>query len=125
VDTATIEIIFTIVKRVFPSFNYFWLVEEMKRNIPQELDFQHEAHNIRRCAAMHSDLPYVQVGRAWCVLGSLVLSGVVWCCLLGVGSIHASTLMQVPRVHDELSSKRILTMDFEEGCFVNDVDAIR
>ncbi len=36
---------------VFPDFNYQWLVDEIKENLPRELDFQHEAANAERCRA--------------------------------------------------------------------------
>jgi hypothetical protein len=34
---------------VFPDFNYQWLVDEIKLNLPKELDFTHEAANAERC----------------------------------------------------------------------------
>jgi aarF domain-containing kinase len=37
---------------VFPDFNYQWLVDEIKFNLPKELDFTHEAANAERCRAL-------------------------------------------------------------------------
>jgi hypothetical protein len=34
---------------VFPDFNYQWLVDEIKHNLPLELNFAHEAQNAARC----------------------------------------------------------------------------
>ena len=39
------------VKWAFPAYDYTWLVEEVEANLPQELDFEHEAANARRCRA--------------------------------------------------------------------------
>lgn len=36
------------VDRLFPKFSYKWLADEVERNLPQELDFLHEAGNSRR-----------------------------------------------------------------------------
>jgi aarF domain-containing kinase len=36
------------VKRVFPEFEFTWLGEEMRENLPKELDFIHEARNTER-----------------------------------------------------------------------------
>lgn len=33
------------IKRVFPEFEFTWLGEEMRENLPKELDFTHEARN--------------------------------------------------------------------------------
>lgn len=35
---------------VFPDFNYQWLVDEIKENLPRELDFCHEADNAAKAA---------------------------------------------------------------------------
>lgn len=39
------------VKRIFPSFEFTWLGEEMRENLPKELDFAHEAQNTERARA--------------------------------------------------------------------------
>jgi aarF domain-containing kinase len=36
------------VERIFPEFEFNWLAEEMKQNLPLELDFRHEAENAAR-----------------------------------------------------------------------------
>jgi aarF domain-containing kinase len=52
VDIATIEVLVALVRRLFPRFEYGWLVEEMKQNLPRELTFTLEARNMERCAAL-------------------------------------------------------------------------
>lgn len=48
-DTTTIEWLIKAAHVVFPDFNYQWLVDEIKTNLPLELDFTHEARNAARC----------------------------------------------------------------------------
>ncbi len=37
-----------MIKRLFPEFEFTWLGEEMRENLPKELDFAHEAANTAR-----------------------------------------------------------------------------
>lgn len=37
-----------VVDRLFPKFSYKWLAAEVERNLPQELNFLHEASNASR-----------------------------------------------------------------------------
>jgi aarF domain-containing kinase len=48
-DVMTIEFLVKAARAVFPDFNYQWLVDETKQNLPLELDFTHEAQNAARC----------------------------------------------------------------------------
>jgi aarF domain-containing kinase len=48
-DVATIEFLVKTARVMFPDFNYTWLVEEIKHNLPLELDFEHEQLNAERC----------------------------------------------------------------------------
>lgn len=43
------------VKRVFPDFEFTWLGEEMRENLPKELDFTHEAVNTERARSNFAD----------------------------------------------------------------------
>mmetsp|Transcript_50721 Transcript_50721/g.130833 ORF Transcript_50721/g.130833 Transcript_50721/m.130833 type:complete len:351 (-) Transcript_50721:1029-2081(-) len=51
-DIATIAYGLKIVKMLFPGFEFGWLIDEFKCNLPKELDFRVEAENGRRCAKM-------------------------------------------------------------------------
>lgn len=44
-------------KRVFPDFEFTWLGEEMRENLPKELDFVNEAANAAR---LEADFEHVQ-----------------------------------------------------------------
>lgn len=39
------------VRLFFPDFDYQWLLDEIRENLPKELDFRTEAANAARCAA--------------------------------------------------------------------------
>ncbi len=38
------------IKYWFPEFEFTWLGEEMRENLPKEMDFRHEARNAARAA---------------------------------------------------------------------------
>ena len=76
---------------LFPNFKFQWLVDEIRQNLPEELDFRHEASNQEKFSELFIQLDYVKA----------------------------------PKVHWELTTKRVLTMEFCEGSKVNDLDYIR
>jgi len=44
------------VKYWFPEFEFTWLGEEMRQNLPKEMDFVHEARNTARAVADFKDI---------------------------------------------------------------------
>lgn len=52
VDMKTMEILVSIMSKVFPDFKIKWLVDETKLNLPIELDFLHEGKNCEKIAEM-------------------------------------------------------------------------
>lgn len=48
-------------KKVFPQFEFMWLVEEAKKNLPLELDFLKEARNAEKMADMVRKFPFLRV----------------------------------------------------------------
>lgn len=48
-DIATIEFLVKVARNFFPEFDLRWLVDEIKHNLPLELDFVHEAKNAEEC----------------------------------------------------------------------------
>ncbi|WIA33107.1 hypothetical protein OEZ86_006260 [Tetradesmus obliquus] len=90
-DVTTIEFLVNAVRVVFPDFNYMWLVDEIKHNLPLELDFNHEMANAERCRRNLAS-PKSSVAK----------------------SVH------VPAVYPQLTSARVLTMEFIEGVQVTD-----
>lgn len=91
VDIRTMSTLVKITSLVFPDFKFDWLVDETKRNIPQELDFAHEGRNAEKVRKLFSDYRY----------------------------------LQVPRIHWDATSSRVLTMEFLEGGHVNDLEYMR
>lgn len=90
-DIATVEVLIDAVARLFPTFKHRWLVDEMKRNLPAELDFQQEAANMRRFAQL----------------------------------FRGTDAVATPCAVDSCSTRRLLTMTFEEGTHIHDVAAMR
>ncbi|GLT89179.1 hypothetical protein SLE2022_071740 [Rubroshorea leprosula] len=95
-DHATVELIVNTLHRFFPSFDYRWLVDEMRESLPKELDFLTEAKNSEKCLENFRKL-----------------------------SPHIADYVYAPQVHWNLSTSRLLTMEFMDGAQVNDVKTIQ
>ncbi|XP_077906739.1 aarF domain-containing protein kinase 1 isoform X3 [Ictidomys tridecemlineatus] len=80
------EVLALAVKQLFPEFEFMWLVDEAKKNLPLELDFLNEGRNAEKVAQMLKQFDF----------------------------------LKVPRIFWELSTKRVLLMEFVEGGQVND-----
>lgn len=61
VDTETMEVLVNVAALLFPEFKLLWLVEEMKRNLPKELDFIHEGLNADRLRRMFQATKYLKI----------------------------------------------------------------
>jgi aarF domain-containing kinase len=46
---------------VFPGFQYMWLAEETKKNLPLELDFMHEGRNCERVERLFKHFKFLKV----------------------------------------------------------------
>ena len=46
---------------VFPGFQYMWLAEETKKNLPLELDFIHEGRNCERVERLFKHVKFLKV----------------------------------------------------------------
>lgn len=46
---------------ILPDFKVQWLVNETKRNIPKELDFEVEADNTEKAKVMFHHMPWLKV----------------------------------------------------------------
>lgn len=85
-DILLMEMLVLAVKQLFPDFEFMWLVDEAKKNLPLELDFLNEGKNAEKVAAMLKHFDF----------------------------------LKVPRIYWELSSKRVLLMEYLDGGQVND-----
>ncbi|CAO2825667.1 unnamed protein product [Amaranthus hypochondriacus] len=95
-DYATVELIVNTLHRLFPTFDYRWLIAEVRESLPKELDFLVEAQNSQKC--LHN----------FCKL-----------------SPHIAENIHVPLVYWNLSTSKLLTMEFMDGVQVNDVKGIQ
>ncbi|KAK4537675.1 hypothetical protein CDCA_CDCA13G3700 [Cyanidium caldarium] len=103
-DIATVQFLVTAAQRLFPgSFDYQWLVDEIRDNLPRELDFQLERCNGERCAhQLHTVRDADGRERA-----------------------RPRPDVRVPQFLPQLSSHRVLTMSYEHGVPVHDVNGIQ
>ncbi|KAA3478265.1 ABC1 domain-containing protein [Gossypium australe] len=100
-DQATVEFLVNTLHRLFPSFDYRWLVAEIRERFDwfwafQELDFLIEAKNSVKCLENFRKL-----------------------------SPHIADYVYAPEVHWSLSTSKLLTMEFMDGAYVNDVITIQ
>ena len=56
------KMLVALVSHIFPEFQFGWLAEETRRNLPLELDFVHEARNCEKVAESFSHLPFLKAG---------------------------------------------------------------
>lgn len=87
-DLFVISCAVRAIKYIFPEFDFDWIADELRINLPKELDFTSEAHNAERIAKYLSLSPNLAAG---------------------VGAVR------IPRIHWDLSSRRVLTMEFLPG----------
>ncbi|KJH53670.1 ABC1 family protein [Dictyocaulus viviparus] len=64
-DMKTMDLLVRIADKVFPEFKLMWLVEEVRKNLPQELDFILEARNGDRLAKMFRHLEFLKVPKIY------------------------------------------------------------
>ncbi|KAL4237932.1 putative aarF domain-containing protein kinase 1 [Mactra antiquata] len=65
VDIRTMEFLIHRVAWVFPDFQYVWLAEETKKNLPKELDFMKEGEHCERAAKMFSHFDFLKVPKVY------------------------------------------------------------
>lgn len=61
VDMKTMEYLVKLMSKVFPEFKFQWLVDESKKNIPQELDFALEGRNAEKMAKMFENVEWLHI----------------------------------------------------------------
>ncbi|CAN4117987.1 unnamed protein product [Withania somnifera] len=95
-DYATVELIVNTLHQFFPSFDYRWLVAEVRESIPKELDFLVEAKNSVKCMENFRKL-----------------------------SPRIADYVYAPRIYWNLSTSKLLTMEYMEAAQVNDLKSIQ
>ncbi|KRX57814.1 putative aarF domain-containing protein kinase 1 -like protein, partial [Trichinella sp. T9] len=90
VDIFTMNLLVHVAAKVFPEFKLMWFAEEVKRNLPRELNFKEEAENADRIRRLLENFKF----------------------------------LKIPEILWDLSTDRVLTMQYFEGGLVNDLKYI-
>lgn len=96
VDMFVVSLAVQTVKYFFPEFEFEWLADEMRTNLPRELDFLQEAHNSERVLWNFKQNSQRYPG----VLDSLKIPRIIW----------------------KQTTSRVLTMEFCPGAKVTDLN---
>lgn len=96
VDMFVVSLAVQAVKYFFPQFEFDWLADEMRINLPRELDFLQEAHNSER---------------------------VMWNFLQNAPrNRDILPILKIPKVMWKQTTSRVLTMEYCPGAKVTDLD---
>jgi len=57
---CAVKLLVALVSQIFPDFQFGWLAEEMRRNLPLELDFIHEGHNCEKVSKCFAHLHFLK-----------------------------------------------------------------
>ncbi|CAI5450144.1 unnamed protein product [Caenorhabditis angaria] len=90
-DMNTMQFLANFADAVFPEFKLMWLVDEVKRNLPKELDFEHEAKNADEARKRFKHLDF----------------------------------LKIPEIRYDFTTKRVLTMEYCEGCHVDNLEYLK
>ncbi|XP_020086606.1 putative ABC1 protein At2g40090 [Ananas comosus] len=95
-DIVTVDFLVNFLHRCFPAFDYRWLVDEVRESAPKELDFLFEARNSEKCLDNFRRL-----------------------------SPHIADSIYAPKIYWNLSTPRLLTMEFMDAAEITDVTGIQ
>ena len=102
-DVFTVEVLASLVPRVFPALDLLWIVPEFHSNMEHEMDFRLEACNANRTAAWFSNRTDIHVPE---VYGELTARRVM-CCEF----IHAAKITNVKRLRAEgIDTSKVATL---------------
>lgn len=90
-DLKSIQVLSWLLSWVFPYFDMGWIVQQFRKNLEKELDFEMEAESAAKTGAFFKN----------------------------------DNRVFVPKVFDEVSTKRLLVMEYVDGFRVDDVEAMR
>ncbi|XP_030659381.1 uncharacterized aarF domain-containing protein kinase 1 isoform X7 [Nomascus leucogenys] len=62
-DILLMEVLVLAVKQLFPEFEFMWLVDEAKKNLPLELDFLNEGRNAEKVSQMLKHFDFLKISR--------------------------------------------------------------
>ena len=64
-DLDMLDFFIKLGHEIFPVFDFRWLSRNMKRSLPEELDFRIEAKNSENCAEMFKNDPFIKVPKVY------------------------------------------------------------
>lgn len=99
VDMFVVSLAVQAVKKIFPEFEFDWLADEMRTNLPKELDFVQEAHNSERVLWNFKQNSRRYQG----VLESLKIPKIMW----------------------KQTTSRVLTMEYCPGAKITDLEYMK
>ena len=111
------------VKFFFPAFSFMWLVKETKMNLPLELDFAHEGRNSEMVGKLLQQHSWLKVGTRNMHFASPMNTIIKILCTLYFNRSVSLTILRpnkVPEVEWDLTTDRLLTMEYCDGMTVHD-----
>ena len=117
VDIWTCDFLVRMVKAAFPQFEFMWLAEEMKKNLPLELSFTqvfsafslNPGFRLSKFEILQLYLSFQEARNAEKV--ARIFKDCSW--------------LKVPRIHWPFTTDRVLVMEYCPGGHVNDVEWLR
>ncbi|XP_024085198.1 uncharacterized aarF domain-containing protein kinase 5 isoform X3 [Cimex lectularius] len=74
-DMMTLKILLAMAAKIYPDFDFGWVLNELKGTLSKELNFLNEAKNAEKCAKDLSHLPFVYIPKVyWDYSSSRVLT---------------------------------------------------
>jgi len=73
VDIKTMEMLVHMAAWIFPDFKLLWLADEMKKNLPQELDFLQEGRNAQMMRELMKKYKWLKVPKKDPFISELLL----------------------------------------------------
>ncbi|EDW19267.1 uncharacterized aarF domain-containing protein kinase 5 isoform X1 [Drosophila mojavensis] len=64
-DLATIIFLQDLIELIFKDYNFGWILNDLRKNLVQELNFEQEGKNAERCARDLRNLSYVHVPKVY------------------------------------------------------------
>ncbi|XP_068729639.1 aarF domain-containing protein kinase 1-like [Montipora capricornis] len=115
VDMKTLEILYHVVSWLFPEFKFQWLVEESKKHLPLELDFEREGWNAVKIMHFVKKFPFVKIPEIYWKYSTKRVLTMEFC---DGGKVDDLPYMQNHRISsDEVAQK--LGILYSEMIFVN------
>ncbi len=90
---------------IFPELKLEWLVEETKKNLPCELNFIMEGENAEKTSGLMKHLPWLHVYHSHNFKRAYIK----------IKLSYSTKFLQIPKIYWDLSTSRVLTMEYCEG----------